>query len=49
MKKTCNSCKAYNNDGECMLGHKNIKGKPLKECPKPLSWKQFERIRKSQK
>lgn len=49
MKKTCKSCKAKDRCGKCMLGYKTVNGKPLEECPKPLSWKQFKRIEKSQK
>ena len=52
MKKTCKGCYAaitgghpkYGEPHGCELGYKtDDEGKPLVECPKPLSWAQFKR------
>lgn len=51
MKKTCKNCKADRFYGHlpglhepCMLGFDTDgKGHPTEECPKPLSWKEFDR------
>lgn len=49
MKKTCNGCKADSREHTCMLGYKCKNGVPQAECPKPKSWKQFNRIKKELK
>jgi hypothetical protein len=52
MKRTCNGCKALDWDRgcwECRLRHKiDIeKGKPLEECPKPMTNEQYIRAKEA--
>ena len=55
MKKTCKGCYAADTGIHptqgvpkgCILGYKTDgEGKPLVECPKPMSWKQLGRLQK---
>lgn len=58
MKKTCKGCYAAQTGGHplsgephgCDLGYQTDgNGKPLADCPKPTSWKQFKKCNKDVK
>ena len=55
MRKTCKGCYAASTGAHpmqgtpsgCILGYKTDgQGKPLEECPKPMSWKQLDKLQK---